>query len=147
MSATEILPNLWISGILGVRNSMFYKNNNIKCVINCSKDIPFYSSETLNVRIPVNDDLKKHEIQNLYKYMDKATNVIHSHFKKNQGIVVHCYAGKQRSASIIVAYLIKYGNMTIQDAINSIKSKRIYVFTPCNNFIEAIRQFKKDLEE
>lgn len=147
MSATEILPNLWISGIVDIRNGMFYTNNNIKCVINCSKDLPFYSCNTLNIRLPVNDNLKKNEIQNLYKYMDKATNIIHSHFKKNQAVVVHCYAGKQRSASIIVAYLIKYGNMSIQDAINSIKSKRIYVFTPCNNFIDAIKKFKKNLKE
>lgn len=147
MSATEILPNLWISGIVGVRSNIFYKNNNIKCVINCSKDLPFYSSDTLNVRIPVHDNLKKIEIQNLYKYMEKATNIIHSHFKNNQAVVVHCYAGKQRSASIIVAYLIKYGNMSIEDAVNSIKSKRAYVFTPCNNFIEAIKLFKKNLKK
>ena len=147
MSATEILPNLWISGIVGVRSNTFYKNNNIKCVINCSKDLPFFSSDTLNIRIPVHDNLKKIEIQNLYKYMEKATNIIHSHFKKNQAVVVHCYAGKQRSASIIVAYLIKYGNMSIEDAVNSIKSKRVYVFTPCNNFIEAIKLFKKNLRK
>lgn len=147
MYATEILPNLWISSILTIKNNQFYDINNIKCVINCSKEIPFFSENTLNIRIPVADNLKPAEVDRLYLYMDKATEIIHSHFKKYQGVLVHCYAGKQRSASIITAYLMKYGNMSLEQAIYAIKSKRIGVFTPNNNFKNALVKFYTQLRK
>ena len=46
---------------------------------------------------------------------------------KNNGILVHCYAGKQRSACVIVGYLMKYGNLSMKNAILAVKSKRLVV--------------------
>ena len=39
--ASEIIPNLWLGNILDSRNKTFMKD--IDVVINCSKNIPFYS--------------------------------------------------------------------------------------------------------
>ena len=42
----------------------------------------------------------------------------------NQNILVHCYMGSSRSASIILAYLIKYYHLTLEDALKLLKEKR-----------------------
>ena len=60
---------------------------------------------------------------------------------KNKNVLVHCYAGKQRSACVISAYLLKYTHMTPKDTILAIKSKRLITFTPKINFDKAIKKY------
>ena len=60
----------------------------------------------------------------------------------NKKIFVHCYAGKQRSATIVCAYIMKYLNLSYKCSIELMKSKRIVVFTPLPNFDDALRLFE-----
>jgi len=146
MAVCEILPNLWLGNLKAAHSEEFLTNHNITLVVNCSRDIPFFSNTTKNVRISVNDNLKKNEIQRLYNYFSKAVDVIHDNLNDMQTILVHCYAGRQRSASIIAAYLMKYADMRYEEAINIIKSKRAVAFMPGINFEDALIQFQKDLD-
>jgi len=145
MAVCEILPNLWLGNINIARNSIFFTKNNIKIVFNCSKDINFFSNYTENIRIPIDDNLKKTEIKKMYDYLDKAADLINTKLSNNEGVLVHCYAGKQRSATIIAAFLMKYGKLKSLDAIQSIKSKRLIAFTPLINFKQALFKYEKFL--
>lgn len=141
--ASEIIPNLWLGNILDSRNKSFMKN--IDVVINCSKNIPFYSKTAKNVRIKVDDDLQKEEIINMYKYLDNATELIHNNLLDNQTVFVHCYAGKQRSATIICAYLMRYLNLSYKETTELVKTKRMIIFTPLPNFDEALKHYDNKL--
>ena len=87
------------------------------------------------------DNLEKSEIMNMYRFFPKITDIIHSYLTKNKIVFVHCYAGKQRSASIVVAYLMKYLRITLKNSIKLLESKRAIVFKPLVNlkviFIES----------
>ena len=117
--ANEILSGLWLGNILDAKNKEFI--NSLDMVINRSKDIPFLSKNTKNIRIPIDDNLEEKEIKNLFKFLPKVTSYIHSVLNNNNNILVHCYAGKQRSASVIVAYLIRYLNISLEKAILLVK--------------------------
>ena len=145
MTACEIISNLWLGDIRSARSQLFFDENNIKVVLNCSKDIPFYSNYTENIRISVHDNLEKEEIDRLYKYFPKAVELINNKLLESKGILVHCYAGKQRSATVIAAYLMKYGNLSRKDAIQTIQSKRLISFTPLVNFDKALKLYENDL--
>lgn len=142
MSVAEILPNLWLGNIICSRNSKFILDNSINVVVNCSKDIPFSSKNTKNYRIAVDDNLKETEINIFFEYLDKIIPIIHEHLLNNDVILVHCYAGKQRSASIISAYLMKYSNMSLKQSIEVIKTKRLVAFTPEINFRNALVNYE-----
>lgn len=43
----------------------------------------------------------------LSRFFDEGADFIHNHLKYGN-VLVHCYAGISRSASLVVAYLIKY---------------------------------------
>jgi len=141
--ATQIIPNLWLGNILDSRNNEFLKN--IDVVINCSTNIPFYSKETINLRIKVEDDLEKESIITMYKFLKNAIEFIHKHLLDNKAIFVHCYAGKQRSATIICAYIMFYFKLSYQESTELLKSKRLIVFTPLPNFDSALKLFEKNM--
>ena len=143
--ASEIIPNLWLGNILDSRNKQFMQN--IDVVINCSKNIPFYSKSAKNVRIKVDDNLQKEEIINMYKYLDNATDLIHRYLLNNKTIFVHCYAGKQRSATIVCAYIMRYLNFTYSETTELVKTKRFIIFTPLPNFDEALKHYNTKLNK
>jgi atypical dual specificity phosphatase len=56
--------------------------------------------------------------------IDKAVNFIEKNLKNNQATMVHCAAGKGRTGTILVAYMMKFKNMDVKQAIESIRNKR-----------------------
>lgn len=146
MNVCEILPNLWLGNIKIAQTLTFFIDHKIKCVINCSKDLPFYNEKCINVRVSVHDNLEKKEINRLYDYFDTCSDFIHKHLTNNEPILVHCYAGKQRSASIILAYLMKYAKISLYDGVNLIQSKRFQAFTPGINFLSSLEKYENYLK-
>tara|TARA_B100001093_G_C26550247_1_gene894159 strand:+ start:235 stop:678 length:444 start_codon:yes stop_codon:yes gene_type:complete len=143
MSACEIITDLWLGNIRDSRNQEFI--NSVDIVINCSKKIPFLNKKKKCIRIPIDDNLEKEEIMNMYKFYPKITKIIYSYLVNNKVVFIHCYAGKQRSASIVVAYLMKYLGIKMNNAIKLLESKRSIVFTPLVNFENALLLYQSDV--
>ena len=144
-NANEIITNLWLGDIRDSRNKNFI--NNMDIIINCTKDLPFIDENKKCIRVRVEDNLEKQEIENLYKYFEPISQLLHSSLKKGKKIFVHCYAGKQRSATIICAYIMTYLNLSFKDSFQLIKSKRKHIFTPYANFINALILYENKLME
>src|SRR5579862_8049066 len=103
---TEILPGLWIGDRDYALNIDWLRKNNISVVINCTKNLPFADYEGLQhiLRIPVSDNLENEEIEKMQKYLSPVTDKIQQ-WIPNHNILVHCFAGRQRSSAVILAYL------------------------------------------
>jgi protein-tyrosine phosphatase len=142
-TANEIFTNLWLGDIRDSRNSEFI--NSIDVVINCTKNLPFINNSKKSIRVSVEDNLEKEEIASLYKYLEPITKFIHVQLVNNKKVFVHCYAGKQRSASVVCAYLMKFMDLSYKEATELIKSKRYHIFTPLPNFDAALRIWEKNI--
>lgn len=143
--ATQILNGLWLGNIIDSKNLEFLEG--IDIIINASTDIPFVSNKTKNIRVNVKDNLEKEQIIKLYTYLDNITEFIYNSLMDNKKIFVHCYAGKQRSATIVCAYIMKYLNLSYKSSTELMKSKRVVVFTPLPNFDDALRLFEDKLKK
>lgn len=116
----EIIPNLWISSLKKF-NAEMIKSPLDKVKIDTTNKLTFigqhkkYSGD-LQKRI------LKNEILQLYKYIENVINVINKNINENVIIVV-CSSGNQISPLIATCFLIKYGSMSYENALNSIKSK------------------------
>jgi len=143
VSVTEIISGLWLGNIQDSKNREFISRMDV--IVNCTKDLPFLSKQTKNIRLPINDNLEKIEVKNLYTFLPKIVPFIHDCLQKNLNILVHCYAGKQRSVSVVVAYLMKYLDIPLNKAITLVRTKREIIFTPYTNFNAALLKFEKSL--
>ena len=63
-------------------------------------------------------------IVQLSDFYDIAFKCIEECRQNQSTIFIHCFLGKSRSASIIIAYLIKYCKYTYDEAFNYLKLRR-----------------------
>lgn len=142
----EILPNLYLGSIkaLGtyeckaidyymivdlIKHSILVDNSNPN------------SNTHIYINLPVHDSPDEcdkllsliHETQVLEK--------MHDTLQQNKPVLVHCFAGMQRSCALVACYLIKYNSMKPDEAIEYIKLKRPIAFFGKVNFMELILSF------
>lgn len=143
MVYNKILNNVYLSNYEDSINNQYINDNNIKVIINCSKNLPFINNNNIiKIRISINDDLSKQSNIDLFKYLNHITTIMNKYTKQNYNILVHCYAGIQRSPSIIAAYLIRYYNFSMYEAINYIKQKKNKTFYPKINFYNSLNKYQ-----
>ena len=130
----KINNNIYIGNINTAENTDFITNNNISIVINCSKDIPFYTSHTKNYRIPVNDDLSTASIILMTHYLKYVIPKINNHLNNGEILLIHCRAGIQRSATFLAGLLMYRYKLDKLTAITTIRNKRSICFLPSGNF-------------
>jgi protein-tyrosine phosphatase len=134
-SYNEITSNLWIGDCYSALNSNFLENNNIKLIINCSKNLKFNDFKHIKkLRIPINDDRSNESNIKMIKYFNKYYHIIDNFLKANKGVLIHCRMGCQRSATLVALYLMKKKNINFKQAKQIIRSKRYYAFFPLVNF-------------
>lgn len=120
---SEYVVGIYIGNNIVAQDTVFYKDNNIKGVLNCSTEVPFYTYDNniKQMRIPLNNF---GENDKFFEFLDKAIDFLHN----NKPVLIHSYEGANRSASIYAAYLIKYFNMTPDEAVDYILKRRPYSF-------------------
>ena len=70
---------------------------------------------------------------------------MHEKIKNRENVLVHCFAGAQRSCAIVACYLITYYKVTPNDVIDFIKSRRRVAFFGGSNFIQTINMVYDDV--
>eukprot|EP01129_Flabellula_baltica_P010747 TRINITY_DN4578_c0_g1_i1.p1 TRINITY_DN4578_c0_g1~~TRINITY_DN4578_c0_g1_i1.p1 ORF type:complete len:394 (-),score=77.46 TRINITY_DN4578_c0_g1_i1:32-1213(-) len=63
-----------------------------------------------------------------YDSIQRGVEFIHWNISNGRSTYVHCKAGRGRSALIVMCYLVKYHQMTAEDAYITVKSERQQVF-------------------
>ena len=145
-NADLIVPGLWLGNGKASLDDKFLKENNIRVVFNCTKDLPFHSGISRRYRVPVDDNLRAEEIRNMELWSFEAIYKLTKEHKQ-ANVLVHCYAGMQRSAAVVAMYLIaKYG-MAKEQVIPFIKSKRSIAFWPYTNFDKAIQGVEESYQK
>lgn len=148
-NADEILQGVWLGNMRAALDENFLRKNNITTVFNCSKetDIPFHPSIQRRYRIPVDDNLKEEEIRHLEFVSFEAVAKIALEIKQGHKILIHCAAGMQRSAAVTAMLLIAIKNITVEQAIHYIRSRRPIAFGNNANFLKAILGFYNTYQE
>ena len=65
--------------------------------------------------------------------------MIHVNLMEKTPVVVHCQAGRQRSAAVIAGYLMKYHGYSLENVIEFIRSKKREAFFPEVNFLDTLK--------
>ena len=134
MSINKIIPYLYVSNWEASDNPQILSSNNIRAII------------TLETRPKSNSILnyyKTHNIDHMYIYIADAPNAnisehfqdtydfIKYHIERGDNVLVHCWAGVSRSATIALNYMIQ----------SSYEAGKVYT-CPCK-FVEAVLDYAR----
>lgn len=105
-----IVPHLYISDWTSSNDFELLTKNKIKAVITLEtrpkppEVLNFYNQNNINfLYVPIYDIPNA----NIKKYFDITYNLISNHIQRNQNVLVHCFAGISRSATIILNFLVQ----------------------------------------
>ena len=124
MSFSEILPNLY----LGNRHAKYCETGKNKfqptviISIGCNRNI--FPNLVAEYKFSIKDGKES----DITPFLTEITSLIDKHIKNNV-VFIHCQAGINRSPAIVLAYLCKYHNYTVDQAQSYIKERR-----PCARF-------------
>ena len=140
-----IKKNLWLGSKYAALNNNFLLNNNIKLIINISKDIEFTNLNIEKYRISSNDDLTDSCRKGLANHFNTVYNLIDNKLDNDEGVLIHCLAGMQRSATLTAMYLMKKNKLKLNETINYIRSKRWVAFQPVPHYKLLLKDFSNTI--
>ncbi|XP_031477874.1 dual specificity protein phosphatase 1-like isoform X1 [Nymphaea colorata] len=137
----QIEPGLFLGSVGVAYNKDALKNFNITHILVVAK--------SLGSPYPDDFHYKKIEVldtrdTNLEQYFDECFSFIDEAKAAGGGVLVHCFAGRSRSVTIVLAYLMKNRNMSLSEALGHVKSKRPQI-APNEGFILQLQNFEKSL--
>lgn len=148
----EIVDNLWLGNYNSSQNNLFIKQNNIKLIINLSKELDFVDIDVTTsyplekYRIPMNDNFSKINRNILISHYEDVYEKIDSYISNNEGVLIHCRQGMQRSATLTALYLMQKKKIYSYEAKKIIRKKRFIAFFPFNIF-ESVFTYYDNLKQ
>ena len=137
----EIIENIYLGNIDSAENVEKLKELNIKKVLTLLEGFWPEYKESDNITHKI-IKIVDYSSENIIKYFGECLNFI----KGEEKILVHCWAGSSRSATIVIAYLMWTKKMSFNDALNFVHEKREIVY-PKPGFQEQLELFEKELKE
>ncbi|EKE41809.1 hypothetical protein ENUP19_0248G0081 [Entamoeba nuttalli] len=136
-SPTFIIWGLYLGSVNSTYDIEFIKGLGIGCVLSVGKK-PIHELDGYNLFIPIEDS----PTENIMEFLQTALLFIDENIKRSRAVLVHCECGVSRSASVVIAYMMKKYNMNYENALRFVSSKRKCVF-PNRGFEQQLLQFEK----
>eukprot|EP01060_Flectonema_neradi_P015294 TRINITY_DN21951_c0_g1_i1.p1 TRINITY_DN21951_c0_g1~~TRINITY_DN21951_c0_g1_i1.p1 ORF type:complete len:211 (+),score=15.54 TRINITY_DN21951_c0_g1_i1:51-635(+) len=145
MDPAVIVPGLLIGSRFAAENRSAFESNGIKFVVNTSKEIPSYFKDDATLRVTyLNLHLTDSKEDDIKSCFGETFDFIDSAITSGASVLVHCQAGISRSATIVIAYLMRKQKMTLRDAYFHAKSKK-HNIQPNIHFFSTLQDFERQL--
>ena len=139
----QITDKIYISDLATAFNKERLCEEGITHVLNLVLGIDSIYPEEFNyMNIPARDIAD----QDLGQYFDSCTEFIRNAIEGGGKVLVHCSYGASRSTTVVIAYLIRYHQMTFEEALSFTKSKRA-VTRPNDGFVKQLQEYHKQLSQ
>jgi predicted protein tyrosine phosphatase len=121
----EIVPCFWIGDKVAASQDLVgLQERGICAIVNCTTELPHYHEATEGMsymRVPVQDA----DCADIGAYFDSACAFIDEALDVGKGaVLVHCHAGRSRSATIVLVSLMRRLKLSLSEAMSTCMEKR-----------------------
>lgn len=97
------------------------KDLKITHIVNITKEHPNAFPDKISyLKLPIDDE----RASNLLKHFEETSEFMEAAFKMKGVVLVHCNLGVSRSSSVVLAYLMKSQQISLEKALQFLKSRR-----------------------
>ena len=136
---TLVDDNLYLGNAFNAADYQWLSGHDIKTIVNVTPSISNYYPEDFNYYDYCITDLDGSSLRPYYEQFYKT---VMENSRKNHNLFVHCFAGKSRSAAMVLFYFRRKYKLDTESALERLKELR-----PCINvnesFIEEINELFK----
>lgn len=132
---------LYLSSVHGGYDKEELQRLNITHVLSVGGFTPKYPNDFVYKVIDVMD----WPTENLKQYFPEVIEFIEQGMKAG-GVLVHCLAGRSRSAAVVIAFLIARRNKTFDEAYRFVLKKRPVIW-PNLGFQQQLKEWEKELKQ
>lgn len=137
---SEITPFLYLTSVYGATKENILKKG-ITLLVNSAQELPKQDiSGVESIKLFLDDT--PYALINVY--FDRIADKIHEHASRGGRCMVHCVLGVSRSTSLVLAYLMKYKNMSLKNAYDFVASRRPCI-RPNPGFWRQLLDYEKRL--
>jgi len=136
--STIIKDKLYLGDICNANDTEFIRKNNITSIVCVATDLIIINNNR-NIAIhyyQIEDDYDC----NILQYFDEISQLI----DEEQTVLVNCYAGISRSATIVIAYMMRKFNMNLNTAFLEVREARNRI-CPNKQFMQYLLEDEKNL--
>ncbi|XP_076254777.1 dual specificity protein phosphatase MPK-4 [Rhynchophorus ferrugineus] len=141
ISINEIEPGLFLSSASAARDFETLNNKNISHILSVDTcPLPRYILEMgcITTMFIKATDMPG---EDLLSYFDDTYTFITNALEKGGKVIIHCYYGVSRSATIIIAYVMKKYKISYEEAFDRVKAKRS-IISPNQGFISQLKIYQ-----
>ncbi|XP_070204790.1 uncharacterized protein [Littorina saxatilis] len=135
---SQILDFLYLGSEWNASNLEELQKLGIKYILNVTREIDNFFTGMLHY---YNVRLYDVESSDLLKFWPKTHKFIHKAKKHGSKVLVHCKMGVSRSASTVMAYLMKENRWSLTEAFDFVKARRSCV-RPNKGFMEQLHTYE-----
>lgn len=119
-------------------NLELLKKLNVSAVLTVAKDVDIkYDEKQDQVKYHQVYEIIDEEKEDISQFFEGSYNFIEKHIKE-RNVLLHCAAGLSRSASCVIAYLMRKYGLTFDEAHKYLQVKRNLFGGPNDGFIKQL---------
>ena len=137
---------LFLGSVSAALDTDSLREHKIASIVNCAREIkPLEKNDQIKdyLHLPVHKGMAFDIFDFLHEGADKLHEWIGT---KNQRALVHCALGVSRSCSVLLAYLVKYEDMSLLEALVLVKHRRSIVY-PNKGFLLRLIEFEREVRK
>jgi predicted protein tyrosine phosphatase len=120
-SMVHIIDNIYIGNAYNASNYTYLMENNIKCIVNATDEIDNYFEYDKNLSYLKLNGVLDNSSSSIKNYFNDFIKFIEEN--KEHNMLIHCYMGSSRSATLVVLYLVYFKKYYIDDAITFVETR------------------------
>ncbi|KAI9275329.1 protein-tyrosine phosphatase-like protein [Sporodiniella umbellata] len=118
----KILPHLYLGSERNTLDLNSLKRLSVNAILNVAAEVTYPEEYMFQSTMGYYKLSWEHNQDNLSIELQKAINIIDKTRSAGQNILVHCQCGVARSATVIIAYMMKVKRLSLQDAYEQVKA-------------------------
>lgn len=139
---TDGVGTLYLGDYFAASDKIKLREKGISTVLTVAIGLNIHYTKNIKHHVyPAYDD----ENYDISRYFADTFKAIEEGLRKGN-VLVHCAAGVSRSASIVIAYLMKKNKWTFKIAYEFVKKKRNVIF-PNSGFVKQLKMLEKKILE
>jgi len=134
---TQIQSNIFLGSAFNAADQNWLQKNNIEVIVNVTPGISNYFPDqykyyNFDQALDITEATLKPYYEQFYEIMEENV-------PQGRRILVHCFAGRSRSTSLVLYYLMRKFNWTLDVALAYLKERRP-IININKKFIEEIKE-------